>query len=113
MRLNLHDRVEVDFKEIPEKHRQCITGTVVGSKLRHACTALEQEVVQIQFDKNYIYSRYRLHSSGIREIEMPMHDPRITKLEGPTLQCKCKEPDSNMGICLVCGRPIHCYVYKR
>jgi len=106
MRLNLHDRVEVDFKEIPAEERQCNTGTVVGTKLRHACTALEQEVVQIQFDKNYIYPRYRLYSSGIREMEMLMHDPRITKIEGPTLHCKCEEPDLNMGICLKCGRPI-------
>ena len=78
--LQIGDRVQVDFEEVPKTDRDCDYGRVIGIRLIHADTPLEVAMVLIRFNRNYVKAGRMLTPMGIREIEMPADDIRITKL---------------------------------
>lgn len=81
--LQLKDRVQVDFDEVTKDERDCDHGRVIGLRLYHAGTHLEQPMVLIRFDRPYVRQEAAFTAANIREIEMPADDIRITLLSGP------------------------------
>jgi len=78
--LQLRDRVQVDFDEVPKDERRCDQGQVVGLRLRHAGTHLEVAMALIRFDVPYIKLECAFTSANIHEIWMEADSIQITKL---------------------------------